>query len=164
MKCGKEQLIWALLRLSLGWIFFWAFVDKLFGLGFDTAANKSWLAGVSPTFGFLKFATKGPFTSVYQGIAGSALVDWLFMLGLLFVGATLILGIMVRLGSYTGILMLILMYTAGFIFPEHNPFLDEHIIYSIVLIGIAASNSGQCLGLGERWSATKLAQKNKIFQ
>lgn len=164
MKRGKEQLIWALLRLTLGWIFFWAFIDKVFGFGFNTPAGKAWLDGVSPTFGFLKFATKGPFASLYQGMAGSALVDWLFMLGLLFVGATLILGIMVRLGSYTGILMLILMYTAGSILPEHNPFLDEHIIYSIALIGIAVSNSGQCLGLGERWFAAKLVQKYKILE
>ncbi len=86
------------------------------------------------------------------------------MLGLFFVGLTLILGIMVRLGSYTGILMLTLMYTAGFMLPEHNPLLDEHIVYIIIMAGLAVSNSGECLGLGKWWSRTGIVQKNRFLQ
>src|SRR3712207_7355187 len=41
------------LRLALGWIFLWAFVDKLFGLGFATKAENAWIDGGSPTQGFL---------------------------------------------------------------------------------------------------------------
>lgn len=52
----KGKYIWGLLRLGMGWIFFWAFIDKVFGLGFATATGKGWIDGVSPTFGFLKFA------------------------------------------------------------------------------------------------------------
>lgn len=80
-------------RLSMGWIFFWAFIDKLFGLGFATAADKAWIAGGSPTFGFLNFGAKGPLAEFYKGIAGMMVVDWMFMLGLLAIGATLLLGI-----------------------------------------------------------------------
>ncbi len=43
--------VWGLLRISVGWIFFWAFIDKLFGLGFATASESSWLNGGSPTSG-----------------------------------------------------------------------------------------------------------------
>jgi thiosulfate dehydrogenase (quinone) large subunit len=43
-----------------------------------------------------------------------------------------------------------LFYTAGFIQPEHNPFLDEHVIYAIVLAGIAWVSAGRWLGLGRR--------------
>ncbi|HLV72357.1 MAG TPA: hypothetical protein VKY91_06180, partial [Vulgatibacteraceae bacterium] len=32
------RYVWAAARLALGWIFAWAFVDKLFGLGFATPA------------------------------------------------------------------------------------------------------------------------------
>ncbi len=148
----------------MGWIFFWAFIDKLFGLGFATTADKAWLAGGSPTFGFLKFGTKGPFAEFFQGLAGSAIVDWLFMAGLLFVGITLLLGVLVRLGSYVGALMLILMYTAGFLPPEHNPFLDDHLIYAVIMISLSLSHSGQRLGFGRWWSKMKLVEKYQILE
>jgi hypothetical protein len=33
----------AVLRVSLGFVFLWAFLDKTFGLGHDTVVAKSWL-------------------------------------------------------------------------------------------------------------------------
>src|SRR3989338_139311 len=101
-KIIKEELVLALLRIVLGVIFLWAFLDKLFGLGFSTSADKSWLAGGSPTFGFLKLATHGPLASLYQNIAGNPLVDLAFMLALLFIGLSLILGIWTKLAGYSG--------------------------------------------------------------
>jgi len=50
----------------MGWTMLWPFLDKLFGLGFATSSDKSWLSGTSPTFGFLKFGTKGPFMQFFQ--------------------------------------------------------------------------------------------------
>jgi|SRR3989344_2763558 len=164
MENNKTKYIWGLLRIGMGWIFFWAFIDKLFGLGFATTPEKAWIEGGSPTFGFLSFATKGPFTEFYKNLAGNPVVDWLFMLGLFFVGVTLLLGIFVKLGSYTGVLMLILMYTAGFILPVNNPFLDDHIIYTVLMIGFTISQSGYYLGFGKLWSKTKLIQKYNIFE
>ena len=49
MEQNKTQYVLGLLRLIIGWVFFWAFIDKVFGLGFATTAEKAWLAGVSPT-------------------------------------------------------------------------------------------------------------------
>ena len=80
-------------RLSLGWIFLWAFLDKLFALGFATGrdpetgvvdrfGDAAWINGGSPTEGFLKFGADGPFKGFYNDIAGAAWADWLFMLGL----------------------------------------------------------------------------------
>ncbi len=163
MTNTKEKLIWSLLRLGMGWIFIWSFFDKLFGLGFNTVSEKSWLAGGSPTFGFLKFGTYGPFASIYHAMAGNAIVDWLFMMGLLFVGLTLILGIAVRLGSYVGILMLFLIWTA-LLPPEHNPILDKHIIYILVLIGLTTVNSGKRIGLGSWWEEREIVKKNPVLK
>ena len=59
-KSDGTAYIWALPRFSLGWIFLWAFVDKLFGLGFATESGKGWIDGGSPIFGFLNFAARGP--------------------------------------------------------------------------------------------------------
>src|SRR3989344_8362365 len=101
----KELFIWALVRISLGWMFLWAFFDKTFGLGFATKPEMSWLSGNSPTSGFLLHATKGPFVDFFHSLAGSGLVDWFFMLGLLGVGISLVFGIAMRLGRFSGMLM-----------------------------------------------------------
>lgn len=147
----------------IGFIFLWAFFDKLFGLGFNTAPEKAWLAGGSPTTGFLKFATRGPLADIFHWLSGSAFVDWIFMLGLLFVGITLMIGIMIRLGSLIGALMLFLMYLA-LIPPQNNPFIDEHIIYALVLLLFAASdNNGYC-GFIKRWSELKIVKKFPILK
>src|SRR3954447_24691148 len=86
-------------RLSLGWVFLWAFLDKTFGLGHETASKDAWIHGGSPTYGFLKFGAAGPFKSLYNGIAGDTWADWLFMLGLLAIGVTLILGVFMNLAA-----------------------------------------------------------------
>jgi thiosulfate dehydrogenase (quinone) large subunit len=133
----SKQLSLLLLRLSLGFIFLWAFLDKTFGLGFATTAEKAWLAGGSPTTGFLSFAVKGPFADIFKSMAGVAIVDWLFMLGLLFVGVTLLLNRYVKWGALAGSVMLALMYFA-LMLPENNPVIDDHIVYILVLWYIGA--------------------------
>ena len=124
------------LRLLMGFIFLWAFLDKTFGLGFATTADKAWILGGSPTSGFLTHAVVGPFATFFNSLAGVVLVDWLFMLGLLFDGVTLILNRYVKWGALAGIMMLILMYLA-LLFPENNPFVDDHIVYAVLLGYIA---------------------------
>ena len=135
----NTEISWVALRITLGLILLWAFVDKLFGLGFATASDKSWLMGTSPTAGFLGFATKGPLAPLYHAMAGSLVVDWLFMLGLLLIGLSLVVGVGVRIAGYSGALLMFLMWTAV-LPPEHHPFLDEHIVYGIILLTLAMSN------------------------
>jgi len=65
------------------------------------------------------------------------LVDWLFMLGLLGVGLSLLFNVWTRLGAFAGGLMLALMYFAAFP-PKNNPIVDDHIVYILVLILIAS--------------------------
>ena len=110
--------VWAALRLLMGWTFLWAFIDKLFGLGFATSAENAWVNGGSPTFGFLSFATHGPLAGVYQTLAGSTVVDAVFMAGLAGVGLSLPLGVGMRIGTLPGALMLLFIYTAGIIDVE----------------------------------------------
>src|SRR5206468_12118453 len=83
------RYVTGVLRLSLGWIFLWAFLDKLFGLGHETKTAQAWIHGGSPTYGFLKKGAEGPFADFYHGIAGAAWADWLFMLGLAGIGSAL---------------------------------------------------------------------------
>jgi thiosulfate dehydrogenase [quinone] large subunit len=91
----------------------WPFLDKLFGLGFATERGQGWVDGASLTFGYLSFATKGPFVAFYQGMADSVIVAWAFMLGLAAIGTALLLGVVVRIAAAGGVAMLLMMYTAG---------------------------------------------------
>jgi thiosulfate dehydrogenase [quinone] large subunit len=134
-----EKISWICLRLSMSLIFLWAFFDKVFGLGFSTKSSQAWIHGGSPTSGFLSFAAKGPFVEIFRSLSGIAIVDWLFMLGLLFVGLTLLMNRFVVWGSITGIVMLFLMYLA-LLLPENNPIIDEHIVYIFVLSLFAFKN------------------------
>ena len=156
MERGRYVL--ALLRISLGFIFVWAFFDKLFGLGFATQFGKAWINGVSPTFGFLKFGTTGPLAPIYQLIAGNIIVDVLFMLGLLLIGFSLLLGIATRLAGYSGALLMFLLWTV-FILPETNQIIDNHIIYLFLLILLAQTDSGKTFGFGKSWEKTNLVKK-----
>jgi thiosulfate dehydrogenase [quinone] large subunit len=120
----------------MGLIFLWAFVDKTFGLGFATPSENAWLNGGSPTTGFLTNAVRGPLADVFKSLAGVEIVDWLFMLGLLFVGVTIIINRLVVWGALAGSVMLLLMWLAVFP-PENNPLLDDHIVYILVLMLLA---------------------------
>lgn len=147
-----------ILRIALGSIFAWAFLDKLFGLNFTTPPAKSWLNGTSPTLGYLKMGVKGPFTDIFHALAGNAFVDWLFMLGLLGIGLALLLGIAMRLAVITGVILLILLFLT-LLPPEHHPFIDEHIIYALTLLVLLQEKAGTILGLENWWRKQTITQK-----
>lgn len=156
----KKEAVIGILRIFMGWIFLWPFLDKLFGLGFATLPEKAWLLGNSPTYGFLAMAAKGPFASGFNLLAGNVFVDWAFMIGLLLIGVALILGIGVRVAAVSGSLLLFLMWLAV-LPPEHNPFLDEHWIYILVLVLLGKLNAGEYLGFGRKWERLKIVRRNK---
>jgi thiosulfate dehydrogenase [quinone] large subunit len=172
VKGGK---VWEVLRLFMGWTFLWAFLDKAFALGFTTGRNPdtgaidflgdaAWINGASPTEGFLQFGTKGPFADFFSGLAGAAWVDWVYMLSLLLIGMALILGIGVRPAAIGGIIWVGMFYAASAIWPEHNPFLDEHIVYAVILGGIAYIGAGRWLGLGKFWARVPLVKKYPVLK
>ena len=173
----RARPIWGLLRLSMGWIFLWAFLDKLLALGFATGRNPetgvadrfgdaAWIHGGSPTDGFLQFGlhTVEPFKGFYDSLVGSPFIEWAYMLSMLFIGVALILGITTRLAAGFGVLWMALFYTASAPSPENNPFLDDHVVYAIVLIGIAVVGAGRYLGFGGRWEQLSFVKKHPILR
>lgn len=143
-------------RIALGFIFLWAFLDKLFGLGIGTRQEMSWLSGGSPTSGFLS-ATDGYFAHIFQSLAGNTYVDVLFMIGLLGLGVSLLLGIGLRIAAVTGTILLLLMWAAQLPL-SNNPCIDEHIIY-ILLLWISAS-SHRVLSLSHYWLQIAVVKRN----
>ncbi|PIZ94621.1 MAG: hypothetical protein COX81_02990 [Candidatus Magasanikbacteria bacterium CG_4_10_14_0_2_um_filter_37_12] len=159
----KQEIVWVLLRIGMGWIFLWAFFDKLFGLGFGTASDQSWLDGVSPTAGFLKFGTHGPFAGIFQSLTSNFFVEWLFMVGLLLIGLSLILGIGMKIASYSGSLLLFLMWLATFP-PKNNPIIDQHLVYICVLIVLTQNSSSKKFSLDKWWGRQKIVQKFSVLR
>ena len=162
---GRRLL--AVTRISLGFIFLWAFLDKTFGLHYATGAavaegspSVAWLNGGSPSQGYLEFATAGPLKDTFASIASPA-SDWLFMLGLLGIGLALILGIGMRIAAATGALLLVLMWLSAWPFAEgsNNPVIDDHIIYALVIVTLAVLYTGDTWGLGRKWAGLSLVQR-----
>ena len=148
----------ALIRLSLGWVFLWAFLDKTFGLGHETKNADAWINGGHPTYGFLHFSATGPFKDFYTGIAGDAWADWLFMIGLAGIGIALVLGVAMRAAAVAGALMLVLMWSVV-LPPANNPFMDDHLVYAMVLLMLPLLGAGHTLGLGRWWERQSIVAR-----
>ena len=160
-------------RISLGLTMLWAFLDKMFALGFATGRQEdgtiqflgdtAWISGGSPTFGFLKFSSRGPFSDLFAGMAGAWWADWLFMLGLLGVGAAFTLGIAMRPAAFVGALLMAMIWAAA-LWPERSPFIDQHVIYGSAMVALAATRAGEVFGAGRAWSRTRLVEQYPILR
>ncbi|MFF4826401.1 hypothetical protein ACFY20_25895 [Streptomyces sp. NPDC001312] len=152
----------ASLRILTGFVFLWAFLDKVLGLGYATASGRGWIDGGSPTKGFLSSVAVGPMESTFHSWAGQTWADWLFMLGLLAIGVAVMTGVALRPAAVAGTAMMALMWIAEWPPAKHlsngassmstNPFADYHLIYAVALVAVAAAGAGATWGLGRPWA------------
>lgn len=150
----------AVLRIAFGFVFLWAFFDKVFGLGFSTKPEASWLNGGSPTYGFLAKGSSGVFAGFYKSIAGNPVIDVLFMVGLLAIGVALILGIGLRITAIAGGLMYVMMWSVALL-PTTNPIIDDHILGAISLVVLAATGAGLTWGMSKQWRNVSFVANNR---
>ncbi|HET9858732.1 MAG TPA: hypothetical protein VFQ19_03035 [Nocardioidaceae bacterium] len=170
VKSAAARKALAVLRIAFGLTFLWAFFDKLLALGFHTGYDQegnldrfgdaAWINGGSPTEGFLAFGVNpdSPFAGFFNGLAGYAVIDWLFMLGLLAIGTTLTLGIGMRFAAVAGAALYLMMYAAVMV-PENNPVFDDHLIGAITLVVLALTLAGDTWGAGKAWAKTHLVRR-----
>lgn len=157
----------SLTRIAVGFVFLWAFFDKLLGLGFSTCrtvaedgtftidafCEKAWVNGGHVTEGYLVYGgnVNSPFHDFFVSLGAQRWTDWIFMIGLLGIGLALMLGIGTKIGAISGTLMLVFMYMTQ-MWPATNPVLDEHLVYSLAIIGIVLVELGhQSIGFGKPW-------------
>ena len=155
------RFVLALLRIAVGFIFLWSFLDKTFGLHYSTGPSRAWINGGTPAQSYLTGATTGkPLASFFESLAVPAM-DWLFMLGLLGIGLAFLLGIGTRLAALAGVVMLGFMYAAvaPWVWGSLNPVVNEHLVYALVLILIPLTSAGDTLGLGAWWKGLGLVKK-----
>jgi thiosulfate dehydrogenase [quinone] large subunit len=169
-KPDAAARIAAVVRIATGLVFLWAFLDKAFGFGYATGAERAWVNGGSPTKGFLGNLDHGPFADMFRGWAGEPWADWLFMLGLAGIGLALLLGIGLRIAAVAGTALMLLMWAAEWPLDRFtdtgeptmstNPILDYHILYALVMIWLAITAAGNTWGLGKTWANLSIVQKN----
>lgn len=145
------------LRIAFGFYFLWAFLDKVFGLGFSTPGERAWINGGSPTTGYLS-GVEGPLAGFYNSLAGVGIIDWLFMLGLLGIGLALVSGAALRIAAVAGALMYGLMYLAALPL-ENNPVVDDHLTGAVVVVLLALAYAGDTWGLGNWWKQTAIVKR-----
>ncbi|ALJ21929.1 DoxX family membrane protein [Microbacterium sp. No. 7] len=149
-----------LLRILLGWTLFWAGIDKVFGLGFSTAADGAVTGGASATKGFLTYGldTSAWIAPVLQPLAGNIVIDALYLLVTVGAGLCLMLGVAVRPAAAGGALFFVLLWLAAFPL-EYNPVSDQHLFWALSCVLMIVIDAGAHLGLGKVWARTPLVER-----
>jgi thiosulfate dehydrogenase [quinone] large subunit len=163
-SAGARRVL-AVARIVIGFTFLWAFIDKTFGLGFATPAERAWINGGTPSQGYLNSdSVTGPLKPFFASIAGPA-SDVLFMLGMLGIGVAVMLGIGLRVSAVAGTILMVAMYLAEWPFAaggsSTNPAVDYHIVYALALIVVAATAAGDTWGLGTWWKSLPFVRTQK---
>jgi thiosulfate dehydrogenase [quinone] large subunit len=140
------------LRLTVGFIFLWAFLDKAFGFGYSTASENAWINGGKPSQGFLTMGAIGPLKDVFVSMASPA-TDVLFMLGMLGVG--------LAVSAVAGPIIMAMMWLAEWPLQSgsSNPLIDYHVIYAIALVIFAVAFAGDTWGLGRWWRELPIVRR-----
>ena len=148
-------------RLVFGFYFLYGGFDKLFTNGawmglaeFKKGELHAFLAFADPSWGL---------GSVYKGWAANpTIVDILAPLvvfGEFFIGVTLILGLLTRIGFLSAAVMVFMFYLANA--PANNPFLDEYLFYVGIFATLGALGAGRIFGLDYYVEQTAFVQKNR---
>jgi thiosulfate dehydrogenase [quinone] large subunit len=139
-------------RLVFGFYFMWSGFDKLIT---DFTAE-----------GFLVNASKGPLEGVFvdMGTSSAALsvVDPLVVWGQILIGFALFFGLFTRFALLMAATQMFLFYLPT-LWPQHNPFLDEHIFYIGIFAVLAALGAGRVLGLDAVVEKAKIVKKNPVL-
>ena len=144
------------LRVVMGWTLFQGGIVKLL--------DPEWTAA-----GFLQFAVPegNPFMGIWQTWAGNPAVDGLVQWGLTLTGLGLILGALVRWNAFWGAVMMLFFWAASLTgglnlgLPlEHGWFIDDHIVYALLLFGLGAFGAGRILGLDAIIERTEFVKRN----
>jgi thiosulfate dehydrogenase (quinone) large subunit len=139
-----------LARVTVGWVFFYAGIEKVLAATPFTAA------------GFLKFGTIGttaekvadgtivnPTHAFWVSLAGDGtllpLVNFLVVFGEVAIGAALILGLATRFASVAGALMMGLFWIAAWDFS--HGVVNYHSVLAVITLALGIIGAGEFFGL-----------------
>jgi thiosulfate dehydrogenase [quinone] large subunit len=132
------------MRVSIGWIMFQGGLTKLL--------DPSWTAA-----GYLNNVPGGnPFVGSWSMMAGMPMVDMLVTWGLVLTGLGLILGAFFRWSAFWASVMNLLFWASSLegglmqgLPVAHGWVIDSHIVYVMLLFGLAAFGAGRILGVDQ---------------
>lgn len=120
------DVVLLLLRFAVGFLFLTAGMEKI----------KTYVTS-EPDWTAEKYliTTGKPF---FASMAGSGVVDFLVVWGMVMIGISLITGFLMRYSAFYGAVMMMLFYLS--VFPPEHGIINEHIIYSLVLLMFMVSD------------------------
>lgn len=127
-----------ILRVSLGILMLYAGITKVMNPSWSAEPYIKGAKVFTPFYNFLLSPSVLPIINLVN--------EW----GLTLLGISLIVGIFVRLSSALGIVLMALYYLPILKFPfvgDHSYLVDEHIIYSLVMMMLIAFKAGRIFGI-----------------
>jgi len=126
-------------RLAMAWTFLYAASHQVFDPHFTVAAFLSHTKTFHDAY------------AVFTTPAWAPTITFLVAYGHLLIGLSLAVGLMVRVSSAFGILLMLVYWTAHMDFPfienKNNFLLDFHLVYAGVLVFLIAKHAGHVCGL-----------------
>jgi thiosulfate dehydrogenase (quinone) large subunit len=136
---STERGLIVFFRLAMAWTFLYAASHQVFVPGWSVAGFLNSTKTFHGLFAHFATPTMAPITTF--------LVEY----GHLLIGLSLLLGIMVRVSSFFGILLMIVYWMAHMDWPyisdTNNFILDEHLVYAGVLVYLIVKHAGHVFGL-----------------
>lgn len=156
-----------LARVTVGWVFFYAGIEKLFGAQPFTAV------------GFLKFGTIGttaekvadgtivnPTHAFWVDLAGNGtlmpIINVLVLFGEVAIGAALIVGLATRFASVAGFLMMGLFWIAAWDFS--HGVVEYHSVLAIVTLALGIIGAGEYFGLDAIVDETPIVKRSPALR
>jgi thiosulfate dehydrogenase [quinone] large subunit len=68
-----------------------------------------------------------------------------------------------RLAAGSAVVLLVMMWSAV-LPPANHIFMDDHLIYALVIVGLALAGAGRTFGLGRRWEEQRTVQRYPILK
>ncbi len=148
-----QKIVLFALRVGVGALMLYAGITKLLD---PTWSAAGYLLGARSFTGFFHWLAQPSILPVVN-----TLNSW----GLTLLGLALILGIGVRIASNLGAVLMLLYYAAlPFPFPNATSFIiDDHIIYALILLYLAAVGAGQIWGLEEWCMHTSFCKRHRLI-
>ncbi|MFC6731180.1 MULTISPECIES: DoxX family protein [unclassified Haladaptatus] len=138
-----------ILRVTLGWVFFYAGITKVI--------DPTWTAA-----GYLENAVPAgnPFAFIWPTLAGLPAVDLLVQWGLTLTGLCLILGAFVRWSALWASVMMATFWASSLPL-SHGIVVDEHIVYILSLGCLSAFGAGRIAGLDGKLEQSAVVSENR---
>lgn len=157
VEYASDAIAYAILalRVTMGWIFFQAGIEKLL--------DPEWTAA-----GYLQFAIheNNPFSSLWANFAGSPAIDLLVQYGMVLIGLGIILGALLRWNALWAAVMMIFFWASALqgglsegLPLAHGWVIDDHIVYAALVFGLGAIGAGRVFGVDAALEKTTLVKK-----